>query len=262
MLLDKLTIGSSIESIVYAFVTDSYFLPTLSFGPMFYEDLSSKILLTNRKDFTWSRLQLSMALSGKLLNYDNIQSIKVTENLVKISSELGLHKYEFEVCDVFDPTGVQLDNNIVQHRDMLYKVYDDFEISNLGGKHKYLEPKESDDDLATQIHYYTSDRVDGANYVTDCVSQSRLTKEQLNDINYSDSIVRFAVSRHLTSIGIHGTFMNRYKSGKPKFRKPKIVHKKRVVLPQEMNRYEDSQSIRFLNLSIKEIIDGTSTKRS
>ena len=42
-------------------------------------------------------------------------------------------------------------------------------------------------------------------------------------MDYSDSMVRFVVSRHLTSIGIYGSFMDTYKSGKPKYRKPKIV---------------------------------------
>lgn len=261
MLLDKLTIGSSLESAVYAFLNDTYFLPTLKFGPIFYEQVGHKILLTESKQLTWSRIQLMLALSGKLLNYENIQSIRVSENLLKISSEHGFFKYDFNVCSIFDPTGIQLDNEILEESPTMYKVYDDFEISVLGGKHEYLEPKLSSDDLASQIHYYTSDRVDGAGYVTDCVAQSSLTRQQLNDVDYSDSMVRFAVSRHLTSIGIYGSFMNMYKSGKPKYRKPKIVHKKRIVLEREMNKYVDSKSIKFLDLSTKEIVNGASTKR-
>ena len=261
MLLDKLTIGSSLESAVYALLNDTYFLPTLKFGPIFYEEVVHKILLTQSKELTWSRVQLMLALSGKLLNYENTQSIKVSENLLKVSSEQGLFKYSFNTCNIFDPTGIQLDNEILKEFPTMYKVYDDFEISVLGGKHEYLEPKISDDELASQIHYYISDRVDGATYVTDCVAESFLTKQQLNDIDYSDSIVRFAVSRHLTSIGIHGSFMNMYKSGKPKYRKPKIVHRKRVVIEQEMNKYVDSESIKFLHLSTEEIINAASNKR-
>ena len=261
MLLNEITIGSSLESILYAFLNDTYFLPTLDFGPLFYEKIDDKILLTESKLLTWSRMHLVLGLSGKLLNYENIQNIKVSENLLKISSDHGLFKYEFNSCNVFDPTGIQLDNEVAQESPPIYKVYDDFEISVLGGKHKYLEPKISKDELAREIHYYISSRVDGADYVTDCVVESLLTREQLHDINYSDSIVRFAVNRHLTSIGIHGNFMNMYKSGKPKYRKPKIRHKKRVVLEREMNRYVNSKSVNFLDLSIKEIVNGASTKR-
>ena len=67
---------------------------------------------------------------------------------------------------------------------------------------------------------------------------------------------RFAVIRHLTSIGVHGSFMNFYKNGTPKYRKPKVKHKKRIVVPKEMNKYQDSELVKFLDLSVKEVIDG------
>lgn len=256
MLLDRITIGSSIESLTYAFLNDDYFLPTLPFGPLFYERLEEQPLLGTNTDYSWSRLQTIMSLEGRLLNYENLNFVKIVEDEIKISSKEGLFKYEFNVCNIFDPTGIQVENDIIKQNETLYRVYDDFELGNLGGKHKYLEPKLSKDDLARQIHYYTSDRVDGANYVTDCVAESILTKQQINDVDYSDSTVRFCVLRHLTSIGIHGTFMNMYKSGKPKYRKPKAVHKKRVVIEQEQNIYKDSITVKFPRLSLKEILDG------
>ena len=256
MLLNKLTIGSSIESLVYAFVNDTYFLPTLAFGPIFYKKMNHPVILDDREDFTWSRIQLSLALTGKLLNYEKINSINISDQQLKISSEAGLFKYRFNTCNIFDPTGIKLDNEIKIEIPATYRVYDDFEISNLGGKHKYLQPKHSRDCLAREINYYCSDRVDGANYVTDCVVESLLSKEQINNVDYSDSMVRFAVSRHLTSIGIHGTLMTVYKNGKPKYRKPKVIHKKRIVIEQENNVYSNSETVRFLKLSVKEILDG------
>ena len=139
-----------------------------------------------------------------------------------------------------------------------YRVIDDFELSNLGGKFSYLQPKIAKESFAGQIHYYTSLRVDGANYVTDCAVESVLDEQQVYDVNYSDSIVRFAVKRHLTSLGIHGTFMNYYKNGEPKYRRPKIVHRNRTVIRQEKNKYIDSESVKFLDLSLKEILDASS----
>ena len=75
-------------------------------------------------------------------------------------------------------------------------------------------------------------------------------------------MARFAVIRHLTSIGIHGNFMNLYKNGLPKYRKPKVVHKKRLVLEREQTIYENSERVKFLRLTIKEIFDEFSTTRS
>lgn len=259
MLLKQITIGSCIESLVYAYLNDNYYLPTLSFGPVFYETLSPAILLEKRKDFTWSRISLAMALSGRLLNYEELNNVRISDDQIKISSSQGFFKYCFEVCNIFDPTGISLENEVVEKKDTMYKVYDDFELSVLGGKHSFLEPKISDDDLAREIHYYTSDRVDGAHYVTDCVVESSLSREQVYDIDYSDSMVRFAVIRHLTSLGIHGNFMTLYKNGSPKYRKPKVTHKKRIVIEKEMNKYKDSEHVKFRSLSLEEIIDGSSS---
>lgn len=260
MFLERLVIGSNLESITYAFLSDSFFLPT-STGPIFYERLKARILPSSRKDYTWSRLQTILALSGKLLNYEGINSIRVSEDDIKVSSSEGLYKYTFAHCDVFDPTGVSVSNEVKKHKESKYIVHDDFEISQLGGKHQHLEPKLTDDTLASEIHFYTSSRVDGANYVTDCVSESILNKEQINDVDYSDSMVRFSVLRHLESIDVHGNFMNFYKNGMPKFRKPKVVHKKRIIREKEETIYADSEKVKFSKLSMKEILDEFSSTR-
>jgi len=261
VLLNKLTIGSSLESAVYAYLNDAYFLPTSKFGPMFYEETEHKVLLTENKALTWSRLQLLMGLMGKLLNYENIQTIKVSENNIKISSESGVVKYKFGTCNIFDPTGVQVDNQLVLQSPPVYKVYDDFEISHLGGKHKYLQPKLTGSSLAQKIYFYISDRVDGADYVTDCVAESLLTSSQLHHPDYSDAIVKIAIQRYLTSIGINGNFMNLYKNGTPKYRKPKVTHKSRTVVKREMNKYVSSEKVKFLDMSLKEIFNEFSPKR-
>ena len=251
MLLDRLVIGSSVESAVHSVLTDSYFLPTLKFGPMFYQDLDFNVLGHSRSDLTWSRMLMMKSLLGKLLGYEELESISISENTLKISSNAGVFKYDFNLCEVFDTTDVDLENEIVEYHPSLYTVYDDFELSNLGGRHRYLEPKSSGENLASIIHYYISRRVDGANYVTDCVSESVLTKEQLNDFEYSDSMVRFAVIHHLESIGVRGNYMNLYKNGKPKYRKPKVVHSKRIVVEREMNLYKDSKRVKFINPKLK-----------
>ena len=200
-----------------------------------------------------------MGLSGKLLNYEDLNNIKIYEDTIKFSfGNSQISKYNFGSCEIFDTTGIDLENSVVRHIPSKYRVYDDYEISVLGGKHPYLEPKISDDELAREIHYYNSGRVDGANYVTDCVTESILTKEQLNNFEYSDSLGRFCVLRHLELIGVRGSFMKLYKNGTPKYRKPKIVHKKRIVLEKEQSVYEDTENVKMRNYSMKEIFNASS----
>jgi hypothetical protein len=262
VLLERVVIGSTLESITYAFLSDSYFLPNMDHTPIFYREVKTRILPSKRADFSWSRLQIAMALSGRLINHKHPNNIRITENQIKISTHGSLHKYDFGHCKIFDTTNLHLENEIKTHHPSSYTVYDDFEVSILGGKHNYLEPKISNDTFAREVHFYISDRVDGANYITDCVVESLLTREELHDFEYSDSMARFAVLRHLDFIGIRGNFMKLYKTGMPKYRKPKVIHQNRVVIKKEQNVYEDSERVKFLNFSMREILNEFSTTGS
>lgn len=255
-------IGSDLESAVYAFLSNAFYLPTCLLGPLFYKNSSPLYLGSNRGDYSWSRIMTIMGLESRLLNYPNLKSIRLEEDTIKISSPTGVKRYKFGSCKVFDTTLINLTNEILEHRPSIYRVYDDFEISGLGGKRKYIQPKVTDEELATEIHYYISSRVHGAKYITDCVVESNLTRNQLNDFNYSDTMVRFSIARHLESIGIKGKLCGVYKSGKQKFRSPTILHKKRILFETEKNIYEDSEKVKFINYSMEEIFDKFCTTRS
>lgn len=254
MLLDRVVVGNSIEALSYAFLQGCYFLPNSEcIVPAFYEKMPIRILGSDRKDYTWSRMLMMMSLQGKVIACSNTKSVKITDEKISLIIDGRRHTYHFERCDIFDPTGVTLDNEILQANKETYKVYDDFEVSVLGSKHKYLEAKVSKDPLASEIYYYTSDRVDGANYVTDCLAVSYLDKDQLNNFEYSDSMVNFCVQRHLQKIGINGSFMKLYKNGSPKYRKPKVVHRNRVVQNIDNNKYKDSEKIRFISKKLRDL---------
>ena len=87
MLINSPVIGSCIESLVYAFMSDSYYLSTATNPPIFTESIDIKFLGSQRKDYHWSRLQIIMALTGKLLSYENLKSIKIEDDLVRIVSD-------------------------------------------------------------------------------------------------------------------------------------------------------------------------------
>ena len=246
MFLDQIVVGSCLESALYAFSKDSYYLPNKNFGPAFYERCP-KILGKSQASYTWSRILLLLSLQGKLLSYDK-KKIFIAENELKIlDAPSSPIKYNFQVCEVFDSTEIVLQNEIVKAAEAIYKVFDDFELSNLGSKNRFIEPKDCPlEPIASKIVFYNSGRVLGSDYVTDCVVESYMTREQRRDINYSDSIIRFYVSRYLEEVGVHGNFMNLYKSGKPKYRKPKITHKARLSFMVDQNKYADSKSIKFI----------------
>ena len=258
MLLEHLVIGSTTAAALHALIKECYFLPS-PVSPIFYQQIDTAVLGTKREEYSWSRLQLILAMQGKLLNYEKLQRIKIQNSTLKIVSDQGLNKYVFGTCEIFDQSMVELENRIVKPNPPQYIVYDDFELSMLGGRPMYLEPKLSEEAFASKIYYYNSDRINGASYVTDCVVESTLTKEQTIDFDYSDSMVRFAVIRHLESIGVKGRFIKMYKNGTPKYKKPRVTHKKRVFKTVDNNVYEDTDLVKIRNLNIEEVLHEVGT---
>ncbi len=245
MLLDKVVIGSTAEAAYYALVNDCFFIPNRDHPLLFYKE--------NRD--TWPKLNLMIGLLSKLLSFENLQAIRLDHNQLKISAQNMTYKYEFDQCYIFNSTGVQLDNNIINAHPRTFLVLDDFELSNLGPQRSEIASIVGEQGFAREVHFYCSSRVDGATYITDCVVESELTQEQINDFDYSDTIARFVVERHLASVGVYGRFMKYYKSGKPKYRKPKVRHVKRLIYPKDNNIYEDTHHVKMVSLSMEEIIE-------
>jgi hypothetical protein len=250
MLLDRVVIGSTTESAYYALLNDCFFVSTRQHPPMFYRENIQ----------TWPKLNLMLGLLSRLIAFEDTETIRLSDTQLKISAQNNTYKYNFKECFVFDTTAVQLDNEVEQTNPKTFIVFDDFELSTLG-KHRFeIEPISDGTGFTREMHFYSSDRVDGSSYITDCVVESELTQEQLNSFDYSDTIARFVVERHLTSVGIYGTFMKHYKSGKPKYRKPKVKHVNRFSYPKDNNVYADSSTVKILNLSMEQIIE-ESTER-
>ena len=245
MLLDKVVIGSSLEAAYYAIINNCYFVPTRKFPPLFYRENTQ----------TWPKLNTMLGLLSKLIAFEDTETIRLVDNELRISAQNVTYKYKFEQCYVFDPTGIQLENEIIQSKPGTFFVLDDFELSNMG-EHKFeIEPMTGGEGFSREIHFYSSDRVDGAVYITDCVVESELTQEQINDFDYSDTMARFVVERYLTAIGIYGTFMTHYKNGKPKYRKPKVKHVNRFIHLRDNNVYANTEWVKILNLSMEEIVE-------
>ena len=260
MLLNGVVLGSCVESAYFALVNELHFIPTRKTPYLFYELSDIKIFGLSKKSEIWDKLNLMIGLLSKRIALEETSNIRVSEDIIRIAKGNITFKYQFDNIYIFDPTGIELENEIEYARPKTYRVLDDFELSVLGPRKYELAPLINDDNFAKELHFYCSDRVDGADYITYCVVESELTQEQLNSFDYSDSMVRFVVERHLSSIGVYGRLMKHYTSGKPKYRKPKVLHVKRVVEEKDNNTYRQTKNIKFLSLSLRELIE-ESTKR-
>jgi hypothetical protein len=258
MLLNKVVVGSTVESALYAMLTDSYLIDRYPGPPLFYKRLSTPIFASISRSEVYTKLALMISLLGKRLPVSDNDSVRVRDKELRVISENSTFKYTFNSMCIFDSTGIDLENEVSTVRDKTFLVFDDFELSVLGKKKELIQPIDGREGFVKELHFYCSNRVDGANYVTDCVSESELTQEQLYLFDYSDTMARFVIERHLQGLEIKGSFMKYYKNGTPKYRKPNVKHVKRIVREKDNNLYKDSENIKFVNFTLEELIDAQS----
>ena len=229
---------------------------------MFYRKLSTPVFGFVCETKAWSRLIISLGMLGKLINFDSLNSsIKIRDNICTVSYGNRVVKNSFDCCYIFDASGVDTENVILEINESTFLVLDDFEVSTLGGKYEELDTLHQESGLASKIVFYTSDRVPGANFITDCVVESILTEKQIVDFNYSDSINKIIVERRLEKLGVTGQYMGDYKNGKPKFRKPKVKHVSRNVFARDNNTYASSENVKFIKATLEDIINEYSPSR-
>ena len=255
MFVESVVIGNSVESMFYALKKQAFHITTPRLPLLFYKKLQVPLFGFTNEPGAYTRLCLIHGLCGKLLNFEKIQNIRVTEDIIKIHHGGGLCSVKFGSCEIFDPTCVIHENETVQAKQETYMVVDDFELRNLGRSVRKISPMMDGSGFVNQMHFYTSDRIDGANYVTDAATESVLTLDQLRDFDYSDTSVKFLIERHLHASGVFGTVAGRYKSGKVKYRKPIVKHVKRIMSKIDNNIYRDTERVRFVSESLKEIIN-------
>ncbi|RPG59466.1 MAG: hypothetical protein CBD51_003010 [Flavobacteriales bacterium TMED191] len=258
MLLKSFVIGSTVEAACYALVSGCFFIPTRKAPSLFYHKTSIPLFGLDSDEQVWTKINLILGLLSRRVSFQETSSIRITDDMIRVTTGNTVFKYAFEKLFVFNASGIELENDIRLAKDKTFIVYDDFELSILGPRRYELPALVENRDFAKSLHFYCSGRVDGSDFITDCVVESELTQEQLNLFDYSDSIVRFVVERHLKSIGVQGRFMKNYESGKPKYRKPKVVHVRRLSYQKDNNVYVDTENIKFLNKSLGEIIEESS----
>jgi hypothetical protein len=87
---------------------------------------------------------------------------------------------------------------------------------NRGGKHE-IDLIETPDNFVNKIWFYPTDRVDGNSSVKDACLVSTLTKEELLDFDYSQTMARFKMIAEMRDREMRGPFNGYSPTGNPKY---------------------------------------------
>jgi hypothetical protein len=261
VLLNKVVIGHSPESAAFAYLNDCYHIQSTDFQPLFFEEYPRFAFFgTKNKSQIWRKFKLWLGLLARNLDYPSLGRIRIQDNKIKLFDDNLLAEFEFEKCYIFESLNVTHENKIQETKPQIYKVVDDFIISRIGKEVTHISPVHTRDTLLRESYFYNSLRVDGAKFVTDAVTISYLTREQLYDFDYSDTMANFKLKSQLNSLGYIGRKeKGKYKNGTDIYKKLITRHIKRYVLEQDRNTYLDTQSVKFLTASMREMFDASST---
>ena len=265
MLLKGVVIGYSLESALYALINGHYHIQSYDFCPLFFEECNDFSLFgTKNKKQIWQRIKLYLGILSHGLDYPDVKQIRIQGNTIKIFDDNLLGEFEFEKCYIFETLNISHENDIIDTKQEIYKVIDDFKVTRLGRSTTHIDPVFTEDKLVSQAHFYNSLRVDGAKYVTDALTVSHLTRDQLYDFDYSDTMAGFKLKKTLNDLGYIGLKEKdkyKYKNGTDKYKKITLEHLKRYIIPLDQNTYKDNSKVKFINLSASDIFNGNSTKR-
>ena len=180
-------------------------------------------LVGQPKELLWERLLFLLSLDGKMPLSNLCQNIRYDNERVVCSNEYSkIMEFKFNHCYYFGDTGAQgwIEEKLLAKRE--YMCYD-YIAFNRGGKHN-IDYIKTGDNLASEIWFYPSDRIDGTTAVKDACVISRLTEDELLNFEYSETMARFKMISEMESRGMKGLFNGYGPTGKPKYYKFRTTH--------------------------------------
>jgi len=231
---DKVVIGGSLNAFLYSYKNGL---------PLIINKLDSPFFFEAKKKKLWNELYFLLSLAGLNTLGDKTDTIRIGDNELTVTTDdFKVVKIQFTELIVFDDTFLfGLPMSLKEEN--RFMVLDWMTAKPCAAHDK--ERISTDEDFVKDIYFYPTDRVDGnhAN-IKDLVAVSYLTKEQLQDFNYSDTYVRFKTTKLLKENGITGR-KNGFQNGKQITYTLRLEVKKRETVKMGMNLYENTETIKF-----------------
>ena len=174
-----------------------------------YETGQSKIAL-------WEHLLFVLGLQGLVPFSDFCYSLRLDDNTLTGYTEYAkLRTVEFGKCYYFDEHATY---NLLpcENTPKTYNVYDRFAFIR-GGKH-HFDLIQDEEPFCNKIWFYSTPRVDGKTAIKDACVLSILTEDQIDDFDFSETIVRLTALQKMKDLGLRGPKNGRQADGSQRYR--------------------------------------------
>jgi len=245
--IDKVVVGGCLSSLLYAFYNNASVIFTETTKPFMFDDVD----LRGIKHFTpingvkipqvklWEGIMFNLGLNGKLPTSDLARVIRLEkDNTLKITTEHSrMARIKFKELIVFDPAQISGLPVPIKKKEGRHAVIDWFNAKK-GAKHtkNYLS---FDNDFLKEVWFYTGDRVPNPTY-RDCVVKSFLTRSQIDDFDYSETVARISLEQKFEDLGFVAT--------------SKLIHAGRDIYWNIEHTYPDMGNIKVISHSPEKIL--------
>ena len=171
-------------------------------------------------------------MDGKIIGGDSVNAIKIDDNNITIACKNNvINKITCEKITLFD------DENIIGLPD-IKKQIDEYIVTDLMSSISFVFKDtdfshKTDDRLVNEVHVHK----DYINSPAQIWAVSKLTKKQLNDFDFSDTMAKFKTESILKKLGFSGSFTKRDEI---------ILKVESRSIVKRMNIYNESEKINFI----------------
>ena len=247
----KLITGGSLESLLYAYMTETPIVISQPYVPFELDIMGENDLLELigydrnteiKKVEVWDRLTFVLSMAGLVLMPNNVRTIKHVDNLIVFTLKDNTRmKIGYDTLIRFD-----------EHVDEKLKVYDWFSIRS-GSKVELDEIQDEEEDLVKKIIFYPSQRRGSMGRGRkDLVAYSEIPYDEIHDYESSESYVRLKTLSMMKEQGLRGK-PNGYNSrGKAQYYALKIEHthreihktyKPKYTIEDRLNKFTDEKDL-------------------
>ena len=222
---ENITFGASLSALQFAHQNKTKIVFNKAAPPFIYESSDVKE--------AWNLLYTKLMIDGQTVGGDSVVSTKVNDDYIFIVSKGNIvNKLEYKKLFVFSDENI-LGLPPIKEENIYYKVIDLLIPLSLSVPH--MAHLATQDDFVSEVFFIK----EGMRLRTELYVISNLKKNQLNDFNYSDTMVKFKCEDLLKKNNFEGA-----KNGKNKLLiKLQSIHREVI---KQMDHYENTAKIKFI----------------
>lgn len=241
LVLPKIITGGSLESLFYAYATETPIVITQPYVPFELETIEYHNMFqllgydTNHsllKVQLWDRLVFVLSMAGLVMMPNNVRSVRHEKRKIVFAlNDNSRFVIEYDHMIKFD-----------EHIEGMVDVYDWFDIKS-GSKTQLEQLIDPDDDLVNKIIFYDSrKRGQQGKGRKDLIAFSRLNEFGLLEYESSEGYVRLKTLQMMKEAGMRGTPNGYNKKGLQNHYALKIEHTHREIIKKYKPKYTLEQT--------------------